>query len=149
MRLIVLAGLVSIEKIELAVALAQHFMQTGQSVTVIDNVRRLPLDNSQLDDVVAVRIDGALGAQLIPALSGLPDDVVILAASETISPDDLSLLLDDARQQIPGLDVQMLALIDTRTCDCFPQFRVSLEAYADRVVNLPAAINEVVEVLSC
>lgn len=148
MRLIVLAGLVSIEKIELAAALAQHFMQAGQSVTVMDNVSRLPLDDSRLDDVVAVRIDGALGAQLIPALSGLPGDVVILAASETISPDELLLLLDDARRQISGLEVQMLALIDTRTCDCFPQFRVSLETYADGVVNLPAAINEVVEVLS-
>lgn len=145
MRLIVLAGLVSVEKTALATQLAQHFIQAGQSVLLIDNVSRVPL--AEAGPVPVVRITGDLRDGLLPALAETSAQVVLLAASETIQPDDLSVLLDDVKRQHPALAVQFVALVDTRTCDCFPQFRISLESYADAVINLPAAWQTVLQAL--
>jgi hypothetical protein len=41
------------------------------------------------------------------------------------------------------MEIQLLALIDLRTCDCFPTMRERLEAYADTVVMLPYNLEEV------
>ncbi|MAS36481.1 MAG: hypothetical protein CL610_20930 [Anaerolineaceae bacterium] len=143
MRLIVLAGLVSVEKTELAVMLAQYFVRRGQTVTLIDNVSRTPMP--PVEAVQQVRIEDDPAPVLLSTLENLTSDVVIFAASETVPPDVLFLLLDDVQQQLPALAVQTLALIDTRTCDCFPQFRVSLESYADGVINLPVEWASVLE----
>lgn len=143
MRLIALAGLVSVEKTELAVMLAQYFVRRGQTVTLIDNVSRTPMP--PVEAVQQVRIEDDPAPSLLSTLENLTSDVVIFAASETVPPDALFLLLDDVQQQLPALAVQTLALIDTRTCDCFPQFRVSLESYADGVINLPVEWASVLE----
>ena len=140
-----LAGLVSVEKIELAAALTQRFGQEGKTVTVIDDLRRMPADDARFDGAARVRLSGDLRESLLPGLAEITSDVALLLVSETAWPDDLFTLLDEARQRIPALDVYSLALIDTRTCDCFPEFRVTLEAYADEVVSLPAAWEDVVE----
>lgn len=139
MRLIVLAGLVSVEKTELAARLAGHYTQAGLSVTLLDNGSRLP---AQIHGALRV---GDLRAELLPLLQAVTSEVVILAASETLLPDDLFVLLSDMKQQLSGLTVQTIALIDTRTCDCFPQFRLSLEAEADVVIHLPALWSDVVK----
>lgn len=148
MRLIVLAGLVSVEKIELAVELGQYLVDTGSTVTIIDNVRRLAVDEFGLNSTALIRLGGELRDSLLSALEAATTDVALLAVAETMPPDDLFLLLHDLRDSLPGLEIQTLALIDTRTCDCFPQLRVSLEEGADVVVNLPAQAGEVMERLS-
>ncbi len=142
MHLITLAGLVSVEKGELTIGLAQHFAQAGMAVTVIDNIGRLPLDTKHLWQVDYVRLQTDLPAELPLVIEQLDSDVVLLAANETIAPDDLFVLLDDLQQ--PDLRLQTLALIDTRTCDCFPQVRENLETHADVVINLPATVAEVI-----
>jgi hypothetical protein len=145
MRVIVLAGLVSVEKIELAAVLAKRLIDAGQTVTVIDHQSRMPLHDVRFDGTLRARIDGDLQDGLLPALTDAVSDAVLLLVSETVPPDDLFTLLDDARRAAPALDVYTLALIDTRTCDCFPEFRVTLEAYADEVVRLPAVWDDVAE----
>ena len=119
--------------------------QEGKTVTVIDDLRRMPADDARFDGAARVRLSGDLRESLLPGLAEITSDVALLLVSETAWPDDLFTLLDEARQRIPALDVYSLALIDTRTCDCFPEFRVTLEAYADEVVSLPAAWEDVVE----
>ena len=83
-----------------------------------------------------------------PLVDELSTDIVLLAVSETIAPDALFVLLDDLRDQHPALVLQSLALFDTRTCDCFPHLRVSLEEYADAAVYLPLGLDDVLEVLA-
>jgi hypothetical protein len=148
MRLIVLAGLVASEKIELTQALARHYAAQGQRVTVLDHVSRLPLDPGGLRGAAYRRINGALEAVLPELLESLHSEIVLLAASETISPDALFTLLDALRDQDPALEITTLALLDTRTCDCFPNLRVSLETYADYSVYLPVEVGAVLEVLA-
>ena len=147
MRLIVLTGLVSVEKLALAVELAEHIVARGQSVSLIDNVRRLQIENVDTGDVALIRVESDLESGLLPALQSLSSDVVILAVSESVQPDALFTLLDSLHDTLSRLDVKTLALIDTRTCDCFPQFRVTLEEYADYTVNLPVDVSDVVEML--
>lgn len=144
MRLIVLTGLVVVEKIDLALDLARHTSTAGKTVTIIDNVRRLAVDDVPLDTVTLVRLDGDLRDGLLPLLDDVTSDVTLLAVAETVRPDDLFVLLNDLRDHLPGIEVQTLALIDERTCDCFPQLRVLLEDYADVTVNLPVTLDEVV-----
>jgi hypothetical protein len=140
MELIVLTGLVLVEKINLTIDLARHFQQAGRTVTVLDNVSRLPIAWDRFEPVV--RLDD-LQRDLQPALAQVASEVALLAVSETVPPDDLLLLLDD----LPEVNVQIIALIDTRTCDCFPQLRVILEDHADVVIHLPVEFAEVVEQL--
>ena len=148
MRLIVLSGLVTVEKIDLAVELAEHFTQQEQSVTIIDNGQRLRIKDDGLNDAALVRLDDDLAESLLPALDVITSDVTLLVVSEIVQPETLFTLLDEVRQVRPDVEVQTLALIDTRTCDCFPQYRATLEDYADLTVNLPAEVADVVEALA-
>jgi hypothetical protein len=145
MRLITLAGLVSVEKSDLTIGLAQHFAQAGQSVTVLDNISRLPMDTTYLWQVDYVRLGGDLSVELPPVLEQIDSEVVLLGASETLPPDDLIVLLDGLQGQY--LRKQTIALIDTRTCDCFPQVRETLEAHADIIINLPVEFSEMLALL--
>lgn len=147
MRLIALLGLVIVEKIDLIATFAAQFADSGQSVAVIDNLSRLSIDPAQLSDVNYVRLEDDLAENLPLLLGELEADVVLLAVSETTPPDETFVLLDRLAEQNPGLETQTLALIDTRTCDCFPQTRQALEASADVVVNLPVAFETVLEAL--
>jgi hypothetical protein len=65
-----------------------------------------------------------------------------------MAPDALFVLLDELREQNPALEITTLALLDTRTCDCFPHLLVSLEEYADAAVYLPLETDEVLELIS-
>jgi len=147
MRLIALLGLVIVEKIDLTETLARQLVQVGQRVAVIDNLSRLTLDPAQLSGAAYTRLDGNLNDALPLLLGDLEADVLVLAVSETMPPDDSFILLDRLRETHPGLETQTLALIDTRTCDCFPQTQQALEASADAIINLPADFEVVVEAL--
>ena len=147
MQLIVLAGLVAVEKRDLAHALARAFQQKGEAVALIDNIARLSIH--ALDPAMHVqRVDG----DSLPHLPALIDQQtsarVILALSEQTRPADLFVTLDEMRQRRADLDVRTLALIDLRTCDCFPGVREQLEAYADHVIMLPYQLDDVLALLS-
>ncbi len=136
MLLIVLTGLVSVEKTQLAVHLARHYAEQGQRVTVLDNIARLPMDSDPFDQP-PMRIAGDISRLLPQVLDHVQADVAILAASEAANPDDLFVALDALHDTHPAIRPWTVALIDTRTCDCFPQIRERLEMYADRVATLP------------
>ena len=140
MQTIVIAGLVSVEKHELALDLARYYSTQGHSVALVDNIARLRLPDDQLPaDVALQRIEGTLTAAAITLLDA---DMVIIAASEMAEPESLFTALLD----LPN--VQILALIDTRTCDCFPNVRESLELHVDAVLNLPISYQDLLEVVA-
>jgi hypothetical protein len=138
MQLIVLTGLVIVEKQQFTLDLARHYIAQGQPVAIIDNMARLTLDQSQIAQASYQRLEGDLDGQLAPLLSQSTAVVTILAASETLPPETLFVQLDALRDALSDISITTLALIDTRTCDCFPQVRQQLELYADVVVNMPA-----------
>jgi len=140
MKLIVLTGLVAVEKGELALELADYFSQQGLSVTVLDNIARLPLKQPS---VPLRRVGGDIVAQLPYLLADIESDIVLLAVSEQVQPDSLSVALDSLYNQFDTIVIKTLALIDLRTCDCFPAMRERLEANADVVVMLPYNLDEV------
>lgn len=134
MKLIVLAGLVAVEKAQLAAELANAWSGAGQRVLLLDNITRIAIDQEWVAAAHIERHTGSILPRLAAILAQANAGTVILAASETIAPDDLFSAIDG----LPAaLQIVTLALIDLRTCDCFPHLRALLEDYADLVVNLP------------
>jgi hypothetical protein len=148
MKLIILAGLVAIEKHDLAAELAAHYTQAGQRVTVYDNVARLALQPDQLGYGELVRLRGDIFAQLPALLATLNSDVLLLALSENNAPEQVYLMRDHLRDHNPALDIRTVALLDLRTCDCFPQTRLEYEQTADVIVMLPYDLERVIEALA-
>ncbi|MCU0512139.1 MAG: hypothetical protein MUE40_06160 [Anaerolineae bacterium] len=147
MHLVVLTGLVSIEKRDLALALAQSCLADGHRVALIDNIARLPVDPELTAGATLLRLQGDVTQYLATTLEHVAADVVILAASETAHPEALFSALAALAEARPGLRVRTAALIDLRTCDCFPNVRQVLERYADVIVNLPCDVAGVREAL--
>lgn len=139
MKVIVLTGLVSIEKAQLARDLASYF-SSDKSITIIDNIARLPIDDS--DNAQIKRYEEDITKQLPEILHRVPADIVIVAISEQTHPEKLFIALDDLQEQ-SDWQIYTLALIDKRTCDCFPNVREALELYADISVMMPYKIDEV------
>jgi len=132
MKLVVLIGLVSIEKLHLTVELAQLCTEWGISVAVIDNVARLALDPEWLSgEEHLVRLEGDLHHYLHDTLEHLQAEVVLIAVSEASNLHDLFIYLESIREMDRVQDIQTLGLVDLRTCDCFPNLRMLLESYAD------------------
>ena len=139
MKVIVLTGLVSIEKAQLARELAKHFLN-DKSVIIIDNIARISVE--ELDGVLTKRYEENITKQLPEILHGQPSDIVIVALSEQAHPEKLFIALGDLQEQSEW-EIYTLALIDTRTCDCFPNVREALELYADVSVMMPYELDEV------
>lgn len=72
---------------------------------------------------------------VVDDLTALPANAerLIFIAPAQISPDELYALLDELPA---GIEVLTVAVIDTRTCDCFPNLRCTLEQNADVVINV-------------
>lgn len=141
MKMIVLTGLVSIEKVQLTRDLVQYFAN-DKSIIIIDNIARVAIDN--LPDTVSIkRYDGNITKKLSEIVHEAPADIVIVAISEQAHPEKLFVALDDLQEQQSDWEIYTLALIDTRTCDCFPNVREALELYADVSVMMPYELDEV------
>ena len=142
MKVFALTGLVSVEKGELAAQLAEHFAGQGQTVTVLDNISRLPVEHPT-NGVTVQRMEGDVLSQLPDLLLSMCSDVVVFAVSEQAHPDDVFTALAALHDHYDEVEVRTLALIDLRTCDCFPHVREQLELYADNVLMLPYKLDEV------
>lgn len=142
MKLIVLSGLVSFEKIQLAGELAQAFPHAR----MIDNVARLAMD-SEAFAMPIQRITGDILPEL-PALLAEKNDLTILAVSEETNPETLFAMLEAIRASQPELEIVSIVLIDLRTCDCFPHLREVFEASADLSLLLPYDFAEVLGYVS-
>ncbi|RMG85499.1 MAG: hypothetical protein D6712_09320 [Chloroflexi bacterium] len=134
MHVIVLMGLVSIEKGDLAIALAEHYTAQGKRVVVVDNLRRVGIDPEQLSAATYHAVRGELAAAL-PTLPAA--DVMIIATAEDAEPEALYIALQDWGAQQPHISLETVALIDLRTCDCFPHMRALLEQLADTTLYAP------------
>lgn len=143
MHMIVFTGLVVVEKQQLALDLAQHALEQGQRVAIIDHMAYRRFPEEALPHVAYYRLEGELDDQLLPLLDAIDADRVFLLVSETTPPDVLFAQLDALQANRPIVEVQTLALINTRTCDCFPHLREQLEMYADVVVNMPVQLADV------
>lgn len=141
MKLIVLTGLVVIEKMHLTQELATHFEKRGKKVFILDNIARLPMKH-EISNVVVQRITGDITIQLKDILHNLDADIVLLASSEQGHPDNLFTTFDTLSDTL-DINILTLALIDLRTCDCFPTVRETLEQYADVSILLPYKMDEV------
>lgn len=147
MKLIVLTGLVSVEKIELAGELTTFFKKQHIKVSILDNIARLQMNPQEFNAPVQ-RITGDMTTELESVLSQLDADVVILALSEQAHPDNFFITIDSLSDTIEEIDVFTLALFDLRTCDCFPNLRETLEQYADASIYLPYKLDEVLNHVS-
>lgn len=142
-ELIALAGLTPVEKRQLALDLAAHHEAVGRSCAILDSGQRLPVADQTSEFVVRALPDPA---DLSATANALDADCILWISSEQLSPDGLLLALDELSSD-PGWKVRSVALIDTRTCDCFPQVRHALEAAADTVIMLPCTLDEVLEAM--
>lgn len=142
MKLIALTGLVFVEKIDLAKMLAERESKIGHSVTIIDGGDRMSIKPDTLP-VPVVQLEGDLDHGVPRLLRATEADTIILIVSEYLPPDLIFASLDALYGEFPNLELQMVALIDTRTCDCFPQVREQFESFADVVVQLPVIYEEV------
>lgn len=148
MKVIVLVGLVAIEKIQLAVDLATYYTwETDQTVTVIDNVARMAIDPVHLNDEPLIRVNDDITEGLTDRLAGIQTDIVLIAVSETAELDQLFIALDIVSEQLSSVEFITLGLIDLRTCDCFPNLREKLEDYTDVHFLAPFDVNEIVGVI--
>ncbi|RMF76865.1 MAG: hypothetical protein D6737_19385 [Chloroflexi bacterium] len=144
MKLFVLTGLVSIEKAQFAVDLARQTTRHYTTVAIIDNLSRASITQKfYCGDII--RITGDLSHNLADTILKTGAEVIVLAASETLRPDELLLTLDRVRDDMPQLAVQIIALIDDRTCECFPVVQEQLEQYADMTVRAPFDAHSVLE----
>jgi hypothetical protein len=142
MQTIIITGLVIVEKIALTLDLARHYSAAGQRVTVVDNVARLPIDTL---DVPAAIDYQRLARDILPELDTIITQadagVLLVALSEQVPPDALFGTLASFD------DMTVLALIDLRTCDCFPAMRERLEQYADLTIYCPYELEDVINKL--
>jgi hypothetical protein len=146
MKLIVLMGLMSIEKAELAALLANHVTGDGRSAVIFDGVQRLHIDREWVAAARLVRLDTNHGLAGLPALvSASREDVAILAAPETAPPDAVFAAL--VALDRPDLTITTAALIDLRTCDCFPHLREELESSTDVTLEIPYVLPDVLRAL--
>lgn len=130
-RLTAVMGLVVQEKINYVRDRAAYLHEQGQRVRVLDNIARLSIDPASVPCPVE-RISGTLQAQRITRHASSTDEI-LLAVSETAHPDEIFAKL----AWLTDIQLTTVALIDTRTCDCFPHVRKTLEALADSVIHLP------------
>ncbi len=142
-HLIVLAGLPSMEKALLAAELGAFWAQQGLAVTILDNIARLAIDPETVCGAQVMRVAGEALPHLAHLLAQTRADTVIFAVSETVPIDALFATLS----ALDGVRVTVAALIDTRTCDCFPHLRAQLEADADVVIRLPYDLRAAVAAL--
>lgn len=146
MKLIAITGLAGLEKGRLTLDLAEHFAQNGQ-VSIIDNGENNPLDSSRSAFPI-MRIDGDLAPELasqLARLAMLGVDVALLNVAESLNPEHLFAILENSVAGMEAFrmdDVRVVALIDDRTCNCFPHLHDLLESYADVTLRYPFTLQE-------
>lgn len=138
-------GLVSVEKAELAAQIANHVTGSGRRGVIFDGGARLRVDSEWVTAARLARLDADGLARLPDLLAASDEDVAILAAPETAATDAVFAAL--AALERPGLAITTAALIDLRTCDCFPNLREELESSADVTLAIPYALSDALRAL--
>ncbi len=144
--LLVITGLAGTEKARLTVGMAQALQATDQRVTILDHSENNPMH--PLATLTITRVIHDLPGAISTALR-TDNAIVLLNAAESLHPETLYRLVYDGidRMTSHSVDVRILALVDDRTCDCFPHLRALLEDHADLTLRYPFAIEEALAVL--
>jgi len=150
MQLIILMGIVSIEKHQLTAEIANHFVDRGEHVHVVDNVQRLPLDSESVDAPLTRLVSDDVLTSSLPIFAEQNAQVGLLALSEKIHPETLMMSILDMETQWQSIAPQSplhmttIGMIDLRTCDCFPNIRVMIENNADIVTYVPYDLTKII-----
>jgi hypothetical protein len=123
-KLIILIGLASVEKAQLARDLSVYLQGKGYST------RQLDRDVDEFaDSYTQTATKSSTSEQII--IWNTPDDMEM---------DRLADVLPDV--EAAGIEPFTVALLDTRTCDCFPTLREEMEQTADLTLFLPFELKE-------
>jgi hypothetical protein len=145
MHLIVFAGLASFEKAHLVAEVAESLAADGSDVVIIDNSdRHWPAATQDFD---TIRMTGPLSAGMFEAIARVDAEYVLLIVAESTTPDALIDAVEMIRDHRISVYVRLLALVDDRTCDCFPALREQLEANADVTLRSPYRLEEALKAL--
>jgi hypothetical protein len=121
-KLITLVGLNTVAKAQLMRDLSAHFQEQGLTTQQFDgSVTRFADTNIQ----TSVKSD---------------DQITIWNTPQNTEMERLSSVLLD--QEAQGVQPLTIALLDTRTCDCFPTLREEMEQTADLTLSLPFDLKE-------
>lgn len=134
-NLIIVTGVASYAKADFTEHLAQHALASGQSVTIID----------QSEQKNSAPIDGVTYQ---PQADTLNDGTTLFNTAESLHPDAMLAVVDDLYGKYPALEVKVLAVVDEKTCDCFPNLRRILEDYADFAVRYPLDDDAITEAIA-
>ena len=141
MKLIALTGIVGHQKAQFAVELAEALQNCGQRVGIIDNGDHSALLASQR--VLIHRLTEGFDEPIYNEIQRMACDVILLVVSESTHPESLVMVLEHLQERLPDLTIRLMALIDDRTCDCFPHLRWMLEASADITLHAPFAVQQI------
>ena len=144
MKIIVLTGIIGQEKAQFAVQLAQAYQDTGLRVAIINN-GTVPIANGLTAKIYAGLILGG-NEPLYNEIQTMQEDVLLVIAAESAHPEALIAALDNLQAAQPDNRSQLIALIDDRTCDCFPHLREILEVTADLTLHAPFSIDEALKI---
>lgn len=140
MKLIALTGIIGYQKAQFAAEIARMLQDSGQRVGIIDNGDHSAIPTGQ--DVLTCRLIGGFDEHLYNKIQGMDCDVVLLVVSESTHPESLMMVLAHLQHLLPELTIKLVALIDDRTCDCFPHLRSMLEDSADITLHAPFDVHQ-------
>ena len=144
MKISILTGIIGQEKAQFAIQLAQAYLAKGLRVAIINN------GNVSIDNKVTANIYLGLtlgdNERLYNELQSMQQDILLVIAAESAHPETIIDALDILQAAQPDSSSKLIALIDNRTCDCFPHLREMLEATADLTLRAPFSINEALKI---
>jgi hypothetical protein len=116
-KLVVLIGLNTLAKAQLARDLSVYFQEQGYVTSQTDSALKPFAD-------VYTQTPGKASEQ-----------IMIWATPENTEMERLVDILADVKWS--GIEPLTIALLDTHTCDCFPRLREEMEATADLTLSMP------------
>lgn len=141
MKLIALTGIVGSQKAQFAIDIAMALQNSEIRVGIIDNG-----DHSAIPAIQSVlihRLIEGFDERIYNEIQRMACDVILLVVSESTHPESLVMVLERLQDLLPDLTISLMALIDDRTCDCFPHLRMLLEDFADITLHAPFDVNQI------
>jgi len=144
MKLIALSGLQADLKAEVALGLARTLIDSGASVTLLDNNDH----KMAVEGIESVRFGGgcvccSMAAQLFPAVWKLKTDYALLVTSSAASPETLAYVMGQVRGE--RVSVATFALIDDFTRTEIPYLADQLTWYADCAFSETTPIQDILD----
>jgi hypothetical protein len=143
LKLIALTGIIGHQKAQFAVEIARALQDSGQHVGIIDNGDYSAIPTGR--GVLTHRLIEGFDEHIYNEIQEMACDVILLVVSESTHPESLMMALAHLQHLLPELTIRSVALVDDRTCDCFPHLRSMLEDSADITLHAPFDVNQLLE----